>query len=119
MKESSDRILYCHCAYAKVIEPDVKRAVLRKLCEEGTEFDAVPDLCEMSARRDPSLKQLAESGPLKIIACYPRAVKWLFHAADAPLSESNVQILNMRNQDPDEIADAVRCGDTRPREAVS
>ena len=34
--------------------------MLQKLCESGRAFEAVSDLCEMSARRDPSLKRLAD-----------------------------------------------------------
>jgi hypothetical protein len=89
------RILYCHCAYARVVPPDVKQAVLRALSEGDADFDAVPDLCEMSARRDPALKQIAEDRDTAIVACYPRAVKWLFHAAGTPLSD-NVRVFNMR-----------------------
>ncbi len=71
------RILYCHCAYAQVVPPDTKREVLRRLAESGAAFDAVADLCEMSAKRDPALARLAGGeAPLKIAACYPRAVKW-------------------------------------------
>ena len=79
------RILYCHCQYAQVVPPEVKEAVLRKLSDSGVAFDAVADLCEMSARQDPSLKRLTAAGPVKIAACFPRAVKWLFAAANAPL----------------------------------
>src|SRR5213083_1499298 len=78
---SAPRILYCHCTHAQVVPKEVKEAVLKKLCESGVAFDAVADLCEMSARRDPSLKRLADGGPVKIAACFPRAVKWLFHTA--------------------------------------
>ena len=63
------------------------------------------DLCDMSARRDPSLKKIADGGCTKIAACYPRAVKWLFHAADAPLRDDDVTILNMREEP---AADVVR-----------
>ena len=82
---SAPRILYCHCTYAQVVPKEVKEAVLKKLCESGVSFEAVADLCEMSARQDPALKRLAEGGCTKIAACYPRAVKWLFHTANAPL----------------------------------
>src|SRR5688572_13675380 len=64
----SPRILYCHCAYANVVPQEVKNEVLTKLAESGVAFDAVPDLCEMSARRDPALKELAEEGTVKIAA---------------------------------------------------
>ena len=89
------RILYCHCKYAQVVPSAVKNEVLERLAGSGLAFDAVPDLCEMSARRDPKLRDLAEAGAGRIAACYPRAVKWLFAAAGAPLPEG-VQVLNMR-----------------------
>ena len=90
------RILYCHCAYANVVPKATKDAVLQKLCASGVNFEACADLCEMSARKDPALKRLAEGDSIKIAACYPRAVKWLFHAAGAPLPSDGVQVFNMR-----------------------
>ncbi len=94
---SETRILYCHCAYARVVPQNVKEEVLKRLSESGSAFDAVPDLCEMAARRDPALKKLAEDdGEIRIAACYPRAVKWLFAGAGVKLQDQRVQILNMR-----------------------
>src|SRR5436189_2945381 len=86
MNQPPPRILYCHCQYAQVIPKEVKEAVLRKLCESGVAFEAVADLCEMAARRDPALQRLAADGAVKIAACFPRAVKGLFHQANADLS---------------------------------
>ena len=103
----SGRILYCHCAYSRVVPADVKQEVLVKLAESGVEFEAAPDLCEMSARRDPRLTEIAAAGPVKIVACYPRAVKWLFHAAGAPLAEDGVEILNMREQTAAAVVEVV------------
>ena len=97
------RILYCHCAYAQVVPRDVKEEVLRRLCESGLAFDAVADLCDMSARKDPAMKKLVDAGSVRIAACYPRAVKWLFHAAQAPLPSEGVSVLNMREQSADEV----------------
>ncbi len=96
---SGVRVLYCHCAYAKVVPEETKAEVLQQLSDSDMGFDAVPDLCEMSARRDPALKRLAGGGDgesLKIAACFPRAVKWLFHAAGHPLQEDSVEVVNMR-----------------------
>jgi hypothetical protein len=90
------RILYCHCAYAQVVPKDVKQEVLARLTAAGVAFEAVPDLCELSARGDNRLQQLAQGGDLRIAACYPRAVKWLFDAAGAPLPAAGVEIRNMR-----------------------
>ena len=97
------RILYCHCSYAQVVPKEVKEDVLKRLCESGVAFDAVADLCDMSARKDPAMQKLVESGDVKIVACYPRAVKWLFHAAEAPLPKTGVEVLNMREQTADAI----------------
>ncbi len=101
--ENQPRILYCHCAYSKIIPPTVKSEVLEGLAASGVSFEALPDLCEMSARRDPKLKELAESGSLQILACYPRAVQGLFLAAGSPLSEGQAEILNMRTGSADDL----------------
>ena len=107
MTDQASRILYCHCAFAKVVPPEVKIAVLNGLSEANVDFDAVPDLCEMAARGDARLRELAGEGTLKIAACYPRAVKWLFAAAGAHLPETAVSIWNMRAQPADTILDGL------------
>ncbi len=97
-------ILYCNCTYAKVIPAKVKQDVLAALSSSGVAFDAVPDLCDMAARNDPALKRIAASGPLKVAACYERAVRWLFHAAKSPLPAEGVEIVNMREEDAQSVA---------------
>ena len=106
-RQAASRILYCHCAYAKVVPPEVKAAVLNGLAEANAEFDAVPDLCEMAAHGDDRLRELAAAGPLKIAACYPRAVKWLFAAAGAQLPDDSVRIWNMRVESADTVIDGL------------
>ena len=91
------RILFCHCNYARVVPDEVKSSVLEGLCASGQAFEAVADLCEMAARRDPSLKRLATGEtPVKIAACYPRAVKWIFGGCQAPLNTEKTEVINMR-----------------------
>jgi len=96
------RVLYCNCTYANVVPKATKEVVLRELAASGIAFDAVPDLCELSAKKDSCLKELAD-GPVKIVACYPRAVKWLFSAAGAKLPDEGVEILNMRTETPEDV----------------
>jgi hypothetical protein len=81
-----------------VVPDEVKNDVLTHLVDRAEPFDAVGDLCEMSARKDPMLADLASQGNLTVVACYPRAVKWLFSAAGAPLAAEGVEILNMRTE---------------------
>lgn len=104
---STPRILYCHCAHAQVVPKEIKEAVLKTLCDSGVSFEAVADLCEMSARQDPALKRLAQEGGVKIAACYPRAVKWLFHTAQAPLPPHETEVLNMRVLNAEEVIAAL------------
>ena len=100
------RILYCHCAYARVVPPEVKSEVLARLAGSGAEFEAVPDLCEMSAKRDTRLSELAAGGDLKIAACFPRAVRGLFTAAGVTLP-GDVEILNMRTQTAEQVVTTI------------
>ena len=102
----TSRILYCHCAFAQVVPPETKGAVLEALSASDVSFDAVPDLCEMAARRDPALPGIASGETGTIVACYPRAVRWLFTGAGVTLPEG-VRILNMRDTPAPEIAAAL------------
>jgi hypothetical protein len=100
------RIVYCNCSFARVLAPEVKAKVLEGLSASGVAFDAVPDLCEMSAQRDPALVQIAQ-GDVTIAACYPRAVRWLFSAAAAPLDPERAKILNMRADSAESVLEAL------------
>jgi hypothetical protein len=102
------RILYCRCAFAQTVPQSTKDAVLDWLCESGESFETVSDLCEMSARKDPRLLSLlAGEEPVQVIACYHRAVKWLFHSAGADFPEGKVEVLNMREQTAPEICERI------------
>jgi hypothetical protein len=101
------RLLYCHCAFARVLPPQTKTAVLAHLAAIDAPFECVPDLCEMSARRDPRLAAFAEGGPLTIVACYERAVRGLFRSAGAPLPAEGVRVLNMRTETAEAIAASI------------
>jgi hypothetical protein len=118
------RILYCHCQYAQVLPKDAKEELLRKLCESGVDFEAVADLCELSARKDPLLKELASGSDaggaaLKISACYPRAVKWLFAAAGAPLDPAHTEIRNLRVESASDALAALLLPEIHPNLPVS
>jgi hypothetical protein len=111
------RLLYCHCAYAQAVPKVVKQDVLRALTDSGVDFEAVADLCEMSARRDPALASLVCDGDLRIAACYPRAVQWLFSAAGAPLPATGVTVLNMRTETAADVAAGMLSAEPRAADA--
>lgn len=107
-------LLYCDCREARVVPADVKAAVLKELCDAGVSFEAVPDLCEWSARRHPALRRLASAGPIKVAACFPRAVKGLFEAARAPLQPGSTEVVNMRVLSAAEAVAAMRAEAWKP-----
>lgn len=111
-------LIYCHCAYYQIIPDSVKTSVLNAIKAAGVEFEAVPDLCRMCAKRDPRLKDWASVEPLRIFACYPRAVRWLFYAAGAPLPPQGVEFVNMRIGDLDsQISNfKLEISDSRPHD---
>lgn len=104
---AAPNLVYCRCAYARVVPRKVKDGVLEGLADAGVDFDAVPDLCEMSARKDPRLAEIAGGGAVTIAACYPRAVRWLFSSAGAPLDRKRTTILNMREETAEAVTGAM------------
>src|SRR5688572_419419 len=107
---SDSRLLYCHCAYARVVPPAVKADVLAGLTNAGVAFEAVSDLCQMSARKDPRMKELAEGGPVTIAACYERAVRGLFIQSETPLPGEGVTSCNMRTDSAEDVLKAMLNG---------
>ncbi|MFP4057008.1 MAG: ATP-binding protein [Candidatus Brocadiia bacterium] len=105
----SDRpsVVYCYCAYSEVVPRRARHGVLGRLAASGADFQAFPDLCELAARRDPVLADIASRGRVDIVACYPRAVRALFAAGGAPLPEEGVRVLNQREQDAETILRAL------------
>ena len=100
------RALLCRCEVSHLISEKVVERARRALLASGAEVLEVADLCGLAARRDPMLKALAESSAVPIVACYPRAVRWLFHRAGAPLGDG-ARITNARALDPDEVEAAI------------
>lgn len=108
MSEGREKILYCRCAFAQTVPEGTKNEVLDRLCESGRSFETVADLCEMSARRDPRLQHLLEGDePVRVVACYRRAVKWLFHSAGIDFPEERVEVHNMREESAEEICEKI------------
>jgi Pyruvate/2-oxoacid:ferredoxin oxidoreductase delta subunit len=96
------KIVFCQCAWADVIDARAKEAVRTGLIEAGVAFEAVPDLCGLAARRDERLAMWTQAPDLRIVACFPRAVRWLFDWAAAPLPAS-ARVLNLRTTAPDDV----------------
>jgi len=106
--KQDSRILYCDCAYAAALAPLLKQDLRQALRESGLSYDAVPDLCELAARKAPLLAELAGASRLAIAACHPRAVKWLFAAGGAPLRDEAVEYLDLREASAEQLLRSIR-----------
>ena len=102
------KVILCQCAHSEGIEQATKHAVLDALTQANVAFETVPDLCKLAAHKSLCLKQWTKSKSLIVIGCFPRTIKWLFHAGDAPLvADFELTCLNMHTLTPDAIVQAV------------
>jgi len=102
--EKRPHVVFCSCAHITRRSPALKERVFSSLRDAGMVVEAVADLCGMAADRHPRLRHWAQAEPLSIVACFPRAIRWLFEAAGAPLDLGRTRLFNMRTQSPEEIA---------------
>jgi len=114
------KVIFCSCAYFDVIPRRSKERILGALRSAGVAVEAVVDLCGVAASRDPQLQRWAQADSLVVVACYPRAVRWLFEAAGTRLPERNVRLFNMRTQSAEEILAGLLAADVpdEPMEVV-
>ncbi len=103
----SDPVLYCDCANTRVIPEETRQRIRQRLAHCGRPVVRVADMCGRAADRDPLLARMAQAERVTLVACYPRAVRWLFHWAGAPLDPERVQCLNMREQPLEEMLAAL------------
>ncbi|NQV33357.1 MAG: hypothetical protein HQ515_11750 [Phycisphaeraceae bacterium] len=102
------RVIYCDCAYSDRIAFEAKQAVLEGLTRAGVVFEAVPDLCKLAADQALCLKYWTECHALTVIGCFPRTIRWLFHAGGVSLvNDFELTCLNMLTQSPEAILEAV------------
>jgi NAD-dependent dihydropyrimidine dehydrogenase PreA subunit len=111
-------VLLCSCTGTSTLPDSSRQEVLTMLGELGVNLVETPDLCGMAARRDPQLSELVAATPLKIVACYPRAIRWLLHSSGIELPEGGLDLIGMREQSLDEIRAAVLSDLTARTEAA-
>jgi NAD-dependent dihydropyrimidine dehydrogenase PreA subunit len=97
------RIVVCCCAHYERVPREAVERVLGALQGRDMPVEVVPDLCGMAADRDPRLANWARADALHLVACYPRALKWLFNAAGAPLAADRARYSNLRVQPAEDV----------------
>lgn len=92
------KILLCRCTCGKALPADAVGQAIASLggdCPQG-ELTVVDDMCELAQRQDPTLAALLESDHLTVLACAPRAVRWLLAKCSPAADPSRLQLLDLR-----------------------
>ncbi len=95
-------IIFCNCEYEGSLPDTVKQPVLDALTKSSIDFNFVCDLCGLAAQKDQWFSGLEHDQNYTIIACAPRALKWLFHLAGSKIPV-NTAVLNMHEMNSDAI----------------
>lgn len=100
---NENRILVCRCSDCGIGSDTARKEVLEGLRKRGIPFSEVGDLCLLAANRDASLKTFSDNHPLTVVACHPRAVRWLLAAAGVTVTDDKLQILDLCDMSAQEI----------------
>ena len=96
--------IFCNCSYSGIITQDTKEKIFEKVQKFDTKLLAISDLCFASVKKE-KLQILNNYKKINIIACYPRAVKWILHNAGVDIDNKEIKYFNMRAQRVEDFND--------------
>jgi Pyruvate/2-oxoacid:ferredoxin oxidoreductase delta subunit len=92
-------VLICRCVRAHVVSPEAAAAAQSELGKTGVSCQVVDDVCELAAHQDAGLKSFAQRDGGLILACQPRALRWLMSAAGAPINPARTELRHLHSTD--------------------
>ena len=93
-------VLVCLCGHYDFIDAALRDRLLGRLEAVGAPVVLVDDLCAAAVRGQSVLAEAAAAGRVRIAACHPRAVRWLFEFAGLEWPQ-DADVLNLRTADGD------------------
>ena len=91
-----NKIIYCRCAYNSLITEESRELFREILQSSKKEILILDDLCALAAKKNNELIDFVNKGEIIIIACHPRAVKWLLFRAEIEMDKlDSFHYLNM------------------------
>jgi len=102
----TSNILLCRCTRSHKVADAAYNRIADGLTTAGIPFLSASDLCGAAAAANGPMLHWARLPGLRVVACYPRAVRWLFHRAGAALT-NDVQLHNAAAGDPEAILAAL------------
>jgi len=95
-KKRKSYVIFCSCSNTELIPSEIKESILDFLKKQGINSVIIPDLCGFVSNIDEKIEDIISSSiSVKIIACYPRAVRWILNAANIK-DIKHCEIINMK-----------------------
>lgn len=94
---TANHILLCNCSDAGIGDPERRETIRQALIERHIPFTETNDLCQLAAKPDARLDRFANCDSLTVIACHPRAVKWMLQAAGLATDNMNLILIDLRH----------------------
>ena len=102
------RIIYCRCIYSEILSKQSRELFQTVLDSSQYNITTVDDLCSLAAKKDSKLINLLEEENLTLIACHPRAVKWLLSSAGVGIDQlKTIRYFNLMKQPMLEILEKI------------
>lgn len=93
--------VFCRCAKGEGELTEPKRGILNALRSAGQPLLLVDDLCGAVARKDVRLRAAIDGQSVVVVACEPRAVKWLLQTCEG--KPESLEALNAAAETPESI----------------
>lgn len=98
------RIVYCRCAYCRVLPAETRDGVYAALTASQVHFEQAEDFCELAAAKSQRLREIFDgTAPVRMAACAPRAVRWLLDAGGVPADHAQVAVFDMRRATAEQV----------------
>ena len=100
-------VIYCQCKNTEIVSPEIRKTINDWFVQNQLACIWVEDLCGLAAKKDPRLQEWAADENLVIIACFERALRWLFTLSGTNLKD-NIYVLNHRLLSSQEIIEKLQ-----------
>ncbi len=115
---TEEKIIFCTCANCDAANHDGMDAqknekLFSTLIQHKNNVIRIDDLCGMAAKRKNELIKLLDTQSVSIVACYPRAVKWLLEFAGIDTKAKSIEYYNLLDGGATEYINSLSPGDTK------
>ncbi len=115
---TEEKIIFCTCANCDAPSHDAMDAqkiekLFNSLIQHKNNVIRIDDLCGMAAKRKNELIKLFDSESVRVVACYPRAVKWLLEYAGIDTKVKIIEYYNLLDGGAAEYINSLTMGDEK------